>query len=55
VSAGLDAQLNALTAAYVLSLSIFGPILAQLVQPLSLVYKKAVKENAEVKSGRGKS
>jgi CPA2 family monovalent cation:H+ antiporter-2 len=41
VAAGLDPQLNALTAAYVLSLSILGPILAQLIQPLSLIYKKA--------------
>ena len=55
VTAGLDPQLNALTAAYVLTLSIFGPILAQLIQPLSLIYKKAVKEKSQVKSSRGKS
>jgi CPA2 family monovalent cation:H+ antiporter-2 len=40
VSAGLDMELSALTAAYVLFLSITGPILAQLIKPLSVVYHK---------------
>jgi CPA2 family monovalent cation:H+ antiporter-2 len=55
VAAGLDPQLNALTAAYVLTLSIFGPVLAQLIQPFSLVYKKVFREKSPAESGQGKS
>ena len=55
VSAGLNPQLNALTAAYVLSLSIFGPILAQLIQPFSLVYKRVFKDRLKIKRRQSKS
>ncbi len=40
VSAGLNSELGSLTAAYVLFLSILGPIMTQLVKPLSVVYHK---------------
>jgi len=40
MAVGIQPQLGAFTAAYVLFLSILGPILAQIVKPLSLVYKK---------------
>ena len=36
VSAGLDVQLGALSAAYVLFLAILGPILARVIEPLLL-------------------
>lgn len=40
MAAGVEVALGAFTAAYVLFLSILGPILAQVVKPLSVVYKK---------------
>jgi monovalent cation:H+ antiporter-2, CPA2 family len=40
MAAGVESQLGAFTAAYVLFLSILGPILAQIVKPLSIAYKK---------------
>ncbi len=40
VAAGLDPQLGALAAAYVLFLSILGPILTQVIKPLSITLKK---------------
>jgi len=40
VSAGINPELGALTAAYVLFLSILGPILAQVIKPLSLTMNK---------------
>jgi CPA2 family monovalent cation:H+ antiporter-2 len=42
VAAGLDPRLGALSAAYVLFLSILGPILAQVIRPLSIALKKLV-------------
>jgi CPA2 family monovalent cation:H+ antiporter-2 len=42
VAAGLDPQLGALAAAYVLFLSILGPILAQVIRPLNITLKKLV-------------
>lgn len=40
VTAGLNEQIGALTAAYVLLLSILGPLMAQMIKPLSLFYRK---------------
>jgi monovalent cation:H+ antiporter-2, CPA2 family len=40
MTASIEPQLGAFTAAYVLFLSILGPILAQVVKPVSIVYKK---------------
>jgi monovalent cation:H+ antiporter-2, CPA2 family len=40
MAAGIDPQLGAFTAAYVLFLSILGPILAQLIQPLQKAFAK---------------
>jgi monovalent cation:H+ antiporter-2, CPA2 family len=40
MAAGIQPQLGAFTAAYVLFLSILGPILAQIVKPLSIIYKR---------------
>ncbi len=40
LAAGIDPQVGAFTAAYVLFLSILGPILAQLVSPLQQAYRK---------------
>jgi CPA2 family monovalent cation:H+ antiporter-2 len=40
MAAGIEPQLGAFAAAYVLFLSILGPILAQVVKPLSIVYRK---------------
>ncbi len=42
VAAGLDPRLGALAAAYVLFLSILGPILAQVIKPMSIALKKLV-------------
>jgi CPA2 family monovalent cation:H+ antiporter-2 len=55
VAAGLNPQLNALTAAYVLTLSILGPILAQVINPVNLIYKKAVKARSQAKRSHRKS
>jgi CPA2 family monovalent cation:H+ antiporter-2 len=40
MAAGIEPQLGAFAAAYVLFLSILGPILAQVVRPLSNIYRK---------------
>lgn len=40
VTAGLTPQLGALTAAYVLLLSVLGPFMAQIIKPLSTLYRK---------------
>lgn len=40
MAAGIEPQLGAFAAAYVLFLSILGPILAQIVKPLSIVYRR---------------
>ncbi len=42
MAAGIESQLGAFTAAYVLFLSILGPILAQIVKPLSIAYHKLI-------------
>jgi monovalent cation:H+ antiporter-2, CPA2 family len=40
MAAGIEPQLGAFSAAYVLFLSILGPILAQVVKPISIAYQK---------------
>ncbi len=40
VTAGFNPQIGALTAAYVLLLSILGPLMAQIVKPLRILYRK---------------
>ena len=40
MAAGLESQLGAFAAVYVLFLSFLGPVMAQIVKPLSIVYKR---------------
>ncbi len=42
MAAGIEPQLGAFAAAYVLFLSILGPILAQVIKPLSIAYHKLI-------------
>ncbi len=40
MAAGLESQLGAFASVYVLFLSFLGPVMAQIVKPLSIVYKR---------------